>query len=146
MKYVIFLSLFVSSAHGSESWFCTTQSSQIQGTSVYACGVGESRLESLARTRAFQGAKDEFDQICDISIECQGKQISSEPKRTTCELKDGTYKCYRMVIFTVGPNSIQKPKYRKMIAGTPQGTATGEDNNYTIDDFFRDQANLYLRP
>lgn len=122
MKYVIFLSLFVSSAHGSESWFCTTESSKIQGSSIYACGVGESHKESVARKEALKDAKDEFSALCDGSDDCHGKEVSMNPQRTTCELKNGIYKCYRLVVFSIG-------------SGTSK---VAQQKIYTVKDFWPD--------
>lgn len=123
-------------ALASESWLCTTESSQVQGDKVLACGVGTGRDEESARNKALQSAKHEFSQLCQLSTNCSGKAVGIDPKRTTCDEKDGIYKCYRLIVFTVS----EKPS-----VAVTQDKPKLINKDYTINDYFRDMNNKYLR-
>lgn len=95
---------------GRETWLCSSQASQIQGSSILACGVGEGSSESIARRNALLSAKEEFSGLCDANSECSLHRHSAVPGRTTCESNVGHWKCYRLVTYTVvtTPNGIVK--------------------------------------
>lgn len=82
-----------------DTWFCSNESGQRTGNTVYACGIGESlNDEALSRKRALQNAIDEFKMICELSKDCQGREITIEPKRTECKITSlGLLKCYRLI-------------------------------------------------
>lgn len=88
-------------AFGREVWLCSSQASQIQGSSVLACGVGEGNSESIARRNAFLSAKEEFSGLCDANSECALHRHSVTPGRTTCEGERDHWKCYRLVTYTI---------------------------------------------
>ena len=106
---LLILTSFVSlSVYASEDWFCTSQSSKVEGESVKACGVGIGKDENEARLKAFDAAKDEFLRVCAASDGCRDRSTSIEPERTSCA-KDATgFKCYRMVRFALGEKSAAK--------------------------------------
>lgn len=100
----LFLYLFflTHSAFAKEDWLCTQEASQIQNGSLLACGIGEGNDENTARTRAFENAKAEFFRVCKASDTCNRREVSVEPKRTSCEAMKGNFKCYRLIVFTLG--------------------------------------------
>ncbi len=99
MRYVlIFLSL---NLWASEQWLCTEDSSQIQGSQILACGVGEGHNESTARQLALKNAQQEFATVCDTQTLCGEHKYSAAPSRSTCEEKDGIWKCYRLVKYSI---------------------------------------------
>jgi hypothetical protein len=101
MKILLIL-LFAQTAQASDSWLCKEASSKRVGSDLYSCGVAQSETENEARTEAFQNAQREFEMVCNISQDCKGHQVSIEPKRMTCDQsKDGSYKCYRLIVFTI---------------------------------------------
>lgn len=130
------LSLVFSYAMASENWFCTSEASRVDGNNIFACGVGEAPNEDQARSKAFESAKREFTQLCDASTSCKGRAVSVEPRRTTCEMVGRVMKCHRMLVFIVG----------KEMAKTVEARKEAKVRNYTLDDYWRDQNNLYMRP
>ncbi len=91
------LSLFLIHAHAADSWFCTDESGKRNDNVIYACGVGESTYEHLARKYALDHAIEEFKTICDLSSDCRGRKITVEPKRMTCISNGPIIKCYRLI-------------------------------------------------
>lgn len=89
-------------AFAKEQWICTEQSSQRDGNVIAACGIGSGQDENEARLSAFDNSKSEFKRVCDASDDCKGRAISAEPQRTTCEKNGTSFKCYRMITFTIG--------------------------------------------
>lgn len=85
-----------------EQWLCTEESSQIRNGIILACGVGGGSDENEARAAAFENSKAEFKRVCLSSDTCSNHEISVEPKRTSCEGKENSYKCYRLVAFIIG--------------------------------------------
>jgi len=124
---MIFLSLLISTAFATDSWFCTTQASKIQNASVVSCGIGIGQDEATARAKALANAKEEFDFICHASDGCLDRNVSVSPGRTSCEGNHGLVKCYRMVTFTIGEKNKAKaiariqPKRVVDEAGYPLG-------------------------
>lgn len=98
------------SSWGAEDWFCTTQSSKIQGASILACGIGNAATEDEARIKAFDAAKAEFNRICQASDDCIVRPVTIEPMRTTCDKVNGSFQCNRMVGFALGQADKSKPK------------------------------------
>lgn len=107
------LSLFLgSAAFAGDSWLCTSESSELRGDSVAACGIGEAKNEGDARKMAFDRAKIEFNGICGPGTECGDNKYTVNPKRTSCEESGGLWKCYRLVVFrvkNVARREAQKP-------------------------------------
>jgi hypothetical protein len=99
MKTLIFLLLSLQ-AHA-DDWFCTEESGKRDGNVIWSCGVGESTMENEARKRALLDAMDEFQLICQMSADCQGRRTIVEPKRMTCKPYNGHIKCYRMIEVTL---------------------------------------------
>lgn len=120
VKYIMFLILFMSSTvRAGDQWLCTEEASQRSGDVISSCGIGESESEGEARSMAFDNAKAEFARICETSSDCVGHEISTHPKRTSCEQKNGKYKCYRLVQYAIGMTAIERAK----IATTAQDRA-----------------------
>jgi hypothetical protein len=69
------------------------------GSSLVACGIGTSQLESEARELAYANAIQEFKTTCELSNTCRGYSVAVEPKRTECELRGGVYTCWRAIRF-----------------------------------------------
>lgn len=110
--YVMLLFTYLSApTFAEEEWFCTGQSSQRIGDEIQACGVATGKDENIARMKAFNNAKAEFKQICDESEDCKDHNVRIEPKRTTCEKEQDSYKCYRLISFI-----IVSPKYKINVA------------------------------
>lgn len=103
--FLALLSLSSFSAFAAEDWLCTEESSERRGNQVYACGVGQGPMESLARYNALLHAKREFYELCNISADCKDHKILAEAKRTSCLHRKG-YKCYRLVVFTIQDQAI----------------------------------------
>lgn len=82
-----------------DEWLCRTQSSQQQGSSIYACGIATAPTEDQAREKALSAAKREFTAICDLSETCRDHVANVSPQRTECFPEKGQIKCYRGVIF-----------------------------------------------
>lgn len=91
-----------------DAWLCTEASSQRRGSSVYSCGVGIGKDENAARLNAFDNAKSEFKRICSASDDCKGHNITVSPERTSCDKNSDSYKCYRLIVFTIGEPSKNK--------------------------------------
>ena len=89
-------------AFADDSWFCKEVSSQRAGNVIKSCGVGNGSDENAARAAAFENAKKEFGSVCTLSTDCRGRAISVTPERTTCEKEGAGYKCYRLIVFTIG--------------------------------------------
>lgn len=97
------LSLFMfSSVADADDWICKSESSQLVDGALHACGIGEGKDENEARAKAFENARAEFLRVCGASDTCKGRQVSVEPKRTTCEMQAKGNRCYRMVVFSIG--------------------------------------------
>lgn len=102
MKTLLILLLLSTTAHATE-WLCTEEASQREGANILACGIGTGSDENTARLNAFDSAKAEFTKVCSGSDDCNNKQVSILPKRTSCEqTTNGSYKCYRLVTFNIG--------------------------------------------
>ena len=84
-------------------WLCDTDSSQIVGGRLYACGSGIGSSHGEALQAALQAARNEFNQICDENTSCGTNKYSIEPRRATCEAVDGIWTCYRLIIYTIEP-------------------------------------------
>jgi len=98
----IALFLYSATTMGATGWLCEEESSQRRGNTISACGIGVGRDENLARLMAFDNAKVEFSKVCGASDDCKGHRISVEPARTACDRDGKNYKCYRLIIFTIG--------------------------------------------
>lgn len=82
-----------------DEWLCRTQSSQQQGSSIYACGIAIAATEDLSREKALAAAKREFTALCDLSENCRDHVANVSPQRTECFPEKGQIKCYRGVLF-----------------------------------------------
>ncbi len=117
---LLFLVLMISETSlAKDDWLCTEEASQIQNGSVLACGVAEGKDENEARSKAFENAKAEFSRVCQASDTCNQKQVSVEPKRTSCESNQKRYKCYRLIIFTIGSEKSKKNNVSINLKETP---------------------------
>lgn len=95
------LFLLADNSFAKSEWLCTEASSQRRGDSIYSCGIGSGKDENEARLNAFDNSKKEFNRICDSSDDCKGHEISVNPERTACEKGTNTFKCYRLIVFTI---------------------------------------------
>lgn len=157
--YIQILGLFfLSLAQAETTWLCKEESSRRQGDdTVLACGIGIASDENEARLQAFDNAKLEFDKLCKASDDCQGRPVSIEPKRTTCEQdSDQIFKCYRLLAFTITKPQVQKDpvtgkvltKVTKgitkqellVILGTPSGVIRVPGVNSRLQFLFRGQV------
>lgn len=104
LAFLILLSpmLAETDSSGAEtSWLCTEEASQRLENSIMSCGIGTGKDENQARLNAFDQAKNEFNKICDTSVDCRKHEISAEPRRTTCQQDGKGFKCYRLVAFYI---------------------------------------------
>jgi hypothetical protein len=96
-------------------WFCTEGSSKLNGNTYTVCGVGESPVESIARSNATRNANEEFEKMCRISDKCNGAYKQVTPLRMEC-IKTGIaygsfgyerdhWKCYRALEITIDPTT-----------------------------------------
>ena len=99
---LIFIFISATTVYAKEDWLCVQESSQIQNGTILACGIGEGKDEDAARAKAFDSAKAEFNRLCGASDACNGRRVTVEPQRTTCEQNIGGYKCYRLLVFSLG--------------------------------------------
>lgn len=108
--FITFITLLTSSVFASEEWFCTSQSSQMIGTTFYACGVGQGYQEKVARDESTENAISQFKAVCEISGKCRQHIFAVEPRRTSCEVGEPItdslmyhnlrqWKCYKLVLF-----------------------------------------------
>lgn len=84
-----------------DDWLCKEESSQLVESVLQACGIGDGKDENEARAKAFEHARDEFLRVCAASDTCKDKQVSVEPKRTSCESISNRTRCYRLVAFSI---------------------------------------------
>lgn len=109
MKALIMLGIFATtSAFSGPGWLCEEVASQRKGNSIYACGIGSGADETTARTQAFDNARAEFNQVCEASDDCRGRQVSVSPERTSCKKENANIKCYRLVVFQIGDPTQKK--------------------------------------
>lgn len=107
MMFLI-LSLFVNTSQASENWFCKEASSVRRDDSIEACGTAQSDDHNKAKALAFDNAKSEFNRVCGASSDCAGHEVSVNPKRTSCDQKDGVFTCYRLLEFVISPGKDSK--------------------------------------
>lgn len=102
MWNVILIMFVGNSALAGENWLCKEATSVRRGSDIEACGVATSADLNVAKNMAFDNAKSEFNKICGSSEDCYGRDISVNPKRTTCDTFNGAYTCYRLLEFNIG--------------------------------------------
>lgn len=103
MKKLLTMFFFPMMSQGADGWFCTESASKIQHSNIFVCGIGESRTEAEARNVSFENAKIEFKNICEMSDNCKDHETSVMPQRMSCVKSEEGYKCFRMVVFEIGP-------------------------------------------
>lgn len=101
MKFALITVLFSLSALAQDSWLCSEDSSQIRGSQIVACGVGESTQEAVARRMAMDSATQEFNVVCGPQTLCGQHKYRVQPTRSTCEQEKGIWKCYRAVVYEI---------------------------------------------
>lgn len=83
-----------------DRWRCVESSTEVRDDGVVAaCGIGEGPSESVARSMALLNAKNEFSAVCSEDTLCGMHKYAVDPKRASCTVIDGSWKCYRMVVF-----------------------------------------------
>ena len=142
-KLIVFALFSVSNiSHAGDQWLCTDESSQIQNGALLACGVGKGKDENEARASAFENAKAEFKRICTASDTCKQHEISVEPKRTSCEGKEGSYKCYRLIVFTIGKET---KRAADSSAIENRGNLKNSNSNAKLQhESFRDKSEFFV--
>lgn len=106
---ILVASCCVTSSFAKDEWLCVEASSQRIGSEIQACGIGNGKDENSARLNAFDNARAEFTKLCEASDDCNGHEIVVEPKRTSCERVNESYKCYRMLAFTIKDKRKKSP-------------------------------------
>lgn len=98
---LLLLCVFSQNAWPQENWLCTEDSSQVQGSRILACGIGEGANESIARKAALKNATEEFSVVCGPDTPCGERKYTAQPSRATCERDKDTlmWKCYRLVVY-----------------------------------------------
>lgn len=98
-------------------WYCTDVASEKKGSAIWVCGIGQGQNEDVARTEAFNNARKEYMNICSISSDCQGRSVTVNPMRTSCEVNDGQVTCHRLIVFeiTASKGSIEAVQDRPMV-------------------------------
>jgi hypothetical protein len=133
MNYSLLAALLLHQAHAyaeSPNWYCKQVASERQGsTTINSCGIGMGKDENEARTNALDNAQKEFLKVCGLSDDCKNHKISASPERTTCEKSDRTYKCYRLIVFSIGPlaEPTEKISNSKNIDKTPIESSKNEN-------------------
>lgn len=110
MRTLLLGLFFTLSAHAETPWLCSEEASQKEDNVIRACGLASDPEESKARSQAFDEAKAEFNRVCQMSADCQGRKVNVKPLRTECERSKGLYNCRRLVAFTIdqkGPEDIR---------------------------------------
>lgn len=101
-SYLILEAFCLMPCHAHADWLCNEESSLKVGNVISACGVATAADENKARITALDNAAIEFRRICAQSSDCQGRQVTVEPLRTSCEAKNGSIQCYRLIRYTIG--------------------------------------------
>lgn len=118
LTIALVFSLVCSNSAFGDEWFCSEESSSRSGHVFSACGVGEAPTESLARRVAADNTRNEFDALCAQDVLCKTHEISVNPKRQTCsQLKDGTFKCNRLIEYTITAEERKAPIEVRSIVG-----------------------------
>lgn len=115
MKYLVVI-LFSFNAH---AWFCEESSSERKGGSIYACGIGEDRLEAEARSKALDDSKREFSKLFSGSAELI-------PMRVSCDKTSHGFKCFRMIEFHLNAESKGEIKQDVSMAKVSDGMSQSE--------------------
>ena len=109
MDSILLLFLFLnpaSSPASEHNWYCKEVASERKGDVINACGIGKAKEENEARTIAFENARKEFFRVCGMSESCSGHEVNITPERTTCEADGKSIKCYRLIVFKIGPKKV----------------------------------------
>lgn len=87
-------------------WFCTENSSKLEGNTYTVCGVAEFLHEGYAREAALRNAIEEFEKLCKGSYRCKGASTQVTPLRLVCKQNNtGYWKCYRALRITIDPTT-----------------------------------------
>lgn len=132
-KILLLMFLMCPDIQASDEWMCSESASQRDGNIVSACGTGIGADEGQARLAAFDNAKAEFDRICGSSSDCGNHKYVAEPKRTTCGQEGSHYKCYRLVLYAIGEEEVDVPRFEDTIALSPQANTQVAQNETTLD-------------
>lgn len=103
IKLLVFflLNLLSGVCLGDTNWLCEQASSVKEGSSITSCGVGEANDLEAARRKSRESAIEEFDRLCDLSLDCKGKQVTITPLRTDCKPTNNGFICYRGIKFEI---------------------------------------------
>ncbi len=132
LLWVTIIMLLMSvNAWPSDQWLCVEDSSQIQGSQILACGIGEGPTESVARKAALKSAQDEFSAVCDTQTLCGEHKYRAIPSRSTCEKTDSGWKCHRLVKYEI--ESDKKESTKQAVKYNPQEFAQYNVRNEIMD-------------
>ena len=84
MKFsaILFISLLSTISMAGDEWFCREGSSYAEGSTFFACGIGNSKSLQKSKIIAREEAEKEFFFFCEKSIHCKGFEYISVPMRT----------------------------------------------------------------
>jgi hypothetical protein len=127
--YLSFFSIFfLSTVKAEQGWFCQHAASEKNGNSITSCGIGEAAKENEARKKALESALEEFDTLCERSIDCKSFETIVEPNRNDCQKIGKSFKCYRAITAT-----ITKTKRKEVFAkGKSKEEVKEKDINITV--------------
>lgn len=100
MKQIILaILLSLSQLALADGWFCSEQTAVRSEDGFRICGAGQDLLyESDARMQAMKNAIRLFEDLCEISSDCKGRDRIASPGRTECTVsKWGGWKCVSLL-------------------------------------------------
>ncbi len=97
------------------AWYCNQVASERVGDRIFSCGIAEDFTENLARIKAFENAKIEFDKVCENSVDCRDMEYVIYPMRNECKSKGRIWLCYRGLEFKI-TNIARRPSSKTLIS------------------------------
>ena len=89
-------------------------SSERNGDTINACGIGEAEDEDMARKLALNNAYKELDLICSHFADCARRGLLISPLRTDCKKVDLAYRCHRGITATV-TDKVRDPEQKALL-------------------------------
>ncbi len=103
--FIVFVILILAGkVHADDQWFCVEESGKRDDNVIWACGVGEGKTEHRSRREALSEALAAFRTLCVASVDCDIANVSVEPKRLSCTENSKGWKCYQLIVVTIGKN------------------------------------------
>ena len=121
MKKVFLLTMLPVIAHSAD-WYCDQVASAWveAGKTLSSCGVGSSKDEATAKTKAFENAKDEFNKVCAKDTSCGDKIVNIDPQRTDCKKLDDIFICKRLFYFHITDEIKKEGEPQVIVKEVPQ--------------------------